>query len=132
MYLLLRWLKLKKHHEKTHVHRYKNVPSEIRYNFTQLWNVQKSSSPNFFGDAGTYGLIYLYFLLDGKIKSKFQNKLGIGKYVCNILLLKISGLCLCKVQYLISKCDSVKFSEGKFLSRLLTLSQSNSERLLYP
>ena len=101
------------------------ITTMIKIEETSRMFLQKSEiiSPNcetcknlirkfFFGDAGTYGLIYLYFLLDGKIKSnqKFQHKLGIGKYVCNILLLKISGLCLCKVQYLISKCDNVKFS----------------------
>ena len=35
------------------------------------------------------------------------------------------------LQYLISKCDKVKFSESKFLSRLLTLSQANLENLSF-
>ena len=38
--------------------------------------MQKSSWQNFFGDAGTYGLIYLYFLLDGKIKLNQNYKIN--------------------------------------------------------
>ena len=35
----------------------------------------------------------------------------------------------CILQYLKPKCDNVEISEGKFLSRLLTISQTTSERL---
>ena len=36
---------------------------------------------------------------------------------------------LITLQYLKPKCDNVKISEGKFLSRLLTISQSTSEEV---